>query len=53
VRVAEYHEQTKPLIEIFQRKEIVASVDATVPVAEVQAAIRTNFDLPPPPPGAR
>ncbi|HEY3713004.1 MAG TPA: nucleoside monophosphate kinase [Jatrophihabitantaceae bacterium] len=46
VRLAEYHEQTKPLIEIFQRKEVVASVDATAPVPDVQAAIRTHFHLP-------
>ena len=45
VRLAEYHEQTKPLIEIFQRKEVVASVDATAPVPDVQAAIRTHFNL--------
>jgi adenylate kinase len=51
VRVAEYHEQTKPLIEIFQRKEFVASVDATAPVLEVQTAIRTHFELPPRSPG--
>ena len=47
VRVAEYHEQTKPLIEIFQRKEFVATIDASSPVEEVQAKIRENFDLPP------
>jgi adenylate kinase len=47
VRLAEYHEQTKPLIEIFQRKEFVATVDATAPVPEVQAKIREHFDLPP------
>jgi adenylate kinase len=47
VRLAEYHEQTKPLIEIFQRKEFVATVDATAPVPRVQHAIREHFDLPP------
>jgi adenylate kinase len=46
VRLAEYHEQTKPLIEIFQRKEFVATVDATAPVRQVQRAIREHFDLP-------
>src|ERR1700722_8088352 len=46
VRLAEYHEQTRPLIEIFQRKEYVATVDATQPVTEVQAAIRERFALP-------
>ena len=46
VRLADYHEQTKPLIEIFERKEYVATVDATTSVTEVQAAIRHRFDLP-------
>jgi len=45
VRLADYHEQTRPLIEIFQRKEYVATIDATRPVPEVQAAIRDRFSL--------
>jgi adenylate kinase len=48
VRLADYHKQTRPLIEIFQRKEYVATVDATRPVAEVQARIRESFGLPQP-----
>ncbi|HEU5266904.1 MAG TPA: nucleoside monophosphate kinase [Jatrophihabitans sp.] len=51
VRLAEYHAQTKPLIEIFQRKEFVATIDATKPVQEVQASIREHFSLPPLRPG--
>ncbi len=47
LRLADYHEQTKPLIEIFQRKEIVATFDATESVIDVQQAIRTRFNLPP------
>jgi adenylate kinase len=47
MRLADYHQQTKPLIEIFQRKEYVATVDATQPVGDVQAAIRQRFKLPP------
>jgi adenylate kinase len=46
VRLSEYHEQTRPLIDIFQRKEYVATVDATLPVGEVQAAIRERFAMP-------
>jgi adenylate kinase len=46
VRLSEYHQQTRPLIEIFQRKEYVATVDATQPVNEVQAAIRKRFAMP-------
>ena len=47
VRLADYHEETRPLIEIFERKEFVATVDATKPVEEVQAAIRERFGLRP------
>jgi adenylate kinase len=46
VRLSEYHEQTRPLIEIFQRKEYVATIDATLPVDDVQSTIRHSFDLP-------
>jgi adenylate kinase len=48
VRVAAYHRETKPLIELFERKEFVATFDATRPIDEVQAAIRRRFSLPPP-----
>jgi adenylate kinase len=50
VRVAAYHQETKPLIELFERKEFVATFDATRPIDEVQAAIRRRFFLPPPSP---
>ena len=46
-RLAAYDEETRPLIEIFERKEFVVTVDATQPVADVQAAIRRRFGLPP------
>jgi adenylate kinase len=46
VRLAAYHAETKPLIEIFERKEYVATVDASQPVADVQGAIRERFRLP-------
>ena len=55
VRLAQYHEETKPLIEIFERKEFVATIDATRPTDEVQDSIRRRFSLPargaPRPPG--
>ncbi len=47
IRLADYHEETKPLIAIFERKEFVATIDATRPVDEVQASIRERFALPP------
>ncbi|HEY1733535.1 MAG TPA: nucleoside monophosphate kinase, partial [Acidimicrobiales bacterium] len=43
VRLAEYHAQTKPVIEIFERKEYVASIDASRPVDEVQSEIRERI----------
>jgi adenylate kinase len=46
-RLSDYYDQTKPLIDIFQRKEYVATIDAVRPVNEVQAAIRQRFNLPP------
>jgi adenylate kinase len=49
VRVAAYHEETRPLIEIFQRKEFVATIDAAQPMDVVQAAIRERFSIPPRP----
>jgi adenylate kinase len=44
-RLATYHEQTKPIIELFERKEFVARVDASLPVDEVQRAIRTALGI--------
>jgi adenylate kinase len=47
VRLQEYHEKTTPVIEIFQRKEFVATIDATRTVEEIQDEIRRRFNLPP------
>lgn len=44
-RLAVYHEKTQPIIEIFMRKEYVATVDATRSI-DVQARIRAQFGLP-------
>jgi len=49
VRLADYHEETKPLIAIFERKEFVATIDATRSVEDVQASIRQRFALVPRP----
>jgi adenylate kinase len=46
IRLADYHEETRPLIAIFERKEYVATVDATHTVEEVQRVIRERFALP-------
>ncbi len=45
VRLRDYHDKTAPVIEIFQRKEYVAQIDATLSVLDVQAEIRRRFDL--------
>jgi adenylate kinase len=47
VRLREYHGKTRPVLEIFQRKEDVAIVDARSSPADVQTEIRKHFDLPP------
>jgi len=44
-RLAEYHEKTKPVLEIFRRKELVVEVDGTQPVDEVQSEIRRSLDI--------
>jgi adenylate kinase len=46
-RLRDYHAKTAPVLALFERKEFVASFDATQPVPEIQAEIRTRFDLPP------
>lgn len=45
VRLREYHEKTTPVIEIFERKEFVATIDATRSVEEIQAEILDRFQL--------
>jgi adenylate kinase len=44
-RLQTYHEQTKPLVELFERKEFVARVDASQPIESVQAAIRAKLGI--------
>ena len=44
-RTRDYHEKTKPILELFQRKEFVVTVDATRTVADVQAEIRRQLGL--------
>jgi adenylate kinase len=45
-RLRDYHDKTRPIIELFERKEFVARVDATLSVEAVQADIRRQLDLP-------
>ncbi len=46
-RLRDYHEKTRPVLELFRRKEVVHDVDARPSVEDVQAAIRTTLALPP------
>ena len=45
-RLRDYHEKTRPIIELFERKEFVAHIDATHSVDSVQSEIRERFGLP-------
>jgi adenylate kinase len=47
-RLRDYHDKTRPVLELFRAKEVVAAVDATGPVAQVQAAIHDRLGLEPP-----
>jgi adenylate kinase len=48
VRLRDYHEKTRPILDLFEAKEFVATVDATRSIAEVQADIRSRLGLSPP-----
>jgi adenylate kinase len=38
-RLRNYHEKTRPVLELFRAKEVIVAVDATGPVEQVQTAI--------------
>ena len=42
-RLSVYHEQTQPLIDFYQGKGVLATVDGTLPMDEVFAAIRDRL----------
>jgi adenylate kinase len=46
VRLAEYHEKTNPVLDIFARKEYVLTVDARPEPELIQQKIRQHLDLP-------
>jgi len=50
VRLREYHEKTRPVLNVFRRKEYVVTVDATGTPQQVQAQIRAQLGLPEPVP---
>lgn len=43
VRLAAYHGETRPVIDIFQRKEYVITVDGAQGISEIQKAIRAQL----------
>jgi adenylate kinase len=45
-RLRDYNEKTRPVLELFRRKEYVRDIDARPAAAEVQATIRTALGLP-------
>ena len=46
VRIREYHQRTKPVLDLFRRKEFVVTVDATRSPAEIFAEIGERLGLP-------
>ncbi|MEV6596107.1 nucleoside monophosphate kinase [Actinoplanes sp. NPDC051346] len=50
-RLRDYHEKTRPVLELFRRKEVVHDVDARPEPEKVQQEIRRVLDLPPYLPG--
>jgi adenylate kinase len=45
-RLRDYHEKTRPVLELFRRKEVVHDVDARPAPEDVQIAIRKVLSLP-------
>jgi adenylate kinase len=48
-RLRDYHDKTRPVLELFAAKEVVMAVDATGPMAQVQAAICEQLGVETPP----
>jgi adenylate kinase len=42
-RLRDYHEKTRPVLDLFRAKEVIMEVDATGPVAQIQAAIHEQL----------
>ena len=45
-RLRDYHEKTRPVLDIFRRKEVVHDIDARPAPDKVQAAVREALGLP-------
>jgi len=44
-RLQEYHEKTAPLLQLFQRKNMLLTVDGNRPIEEVYAGVREGLGL--------
>ena len=44
-RLGDYHDKTRPVLELFGAKEVVVTVDATGSVAQVQTGIREHLGV--------
>jgi len=44
-RLADYHTQTVPVLDLFAKKELIVTVDGTSPKDEVQQTLRSKLDL--------
>ena len=44
-RLGDYHEKTRPVLDLFRAKEVIMAVDATGPVAQVQAGIHEQLGV--------
>ena len=45
-RLRDYHEKTKPILDLFQRKELVVAVDGAGSVEAIQDELRRRLNLP-------
>jgi adenylate kinase len=46
-RIADYHEKTRPILDLFSRKELIITVDGTPPPDAVQQDLRRKLGLTP------
>ena len=44
-RLRDYHDKTRPVLDLFRAKEVVVAIDATGPVVQVQTAIREQLGV--------
>jgi adenylate kinase len=47
-RLREYHEKTKPLLELYDRMGMLLTIDASRSISEIHSDIRTHLGLPDP-----